>query len=501
MIMPTLPHPNRAVRLAAWVLLALIINAWCQDKGPLALPGKATAFCLILKSLVDALRIGGGARLHRPRIAWLVTPLMLLLACKLYPLLMLGFSTMTGWDFPVHTWHAHELATELFPSLRGWTFTQGFGWPEGDVYALGAYVPAALLNRITFHVITIEQCVAIEVAVVTVLPVWIFRRWLGSQLSPFAALGGCALLLDPGVYHQGGMIPLLVAGMWPVRLSIALSLASVWAMDRFMSTRNRSSLAIMFLVAVFAANTHIAGVTYLAFVLLAFLFARHWSISELRTCVVALAVMALAMLSTSWMVIPFYAQREYLTKIGEGLNHLQTFVQQMETLSAMDRTFPVELALSLAGAIWLAARGQLLGRFALTSWFMGFLWINSDLMLAAVTRDEDKETILRFQWPRYESFGRCALLFCGGVMAAQLIQWILRRAVRPSRRPLATMFWCATFGLLYAAYDVSAASLYDHSQLKRDEMFPPLNSSRTHLGCVKLGNGSRSDENANVARG
>ena len=83
-------------------------------------------------------------------------------------------------------------------------------------------MPAALLHLLSLRLLSIETCVALEVMAATVLPIWMWCTWLGRGLPTLAVLGGAAfLLLDPGYFTEGGMVPLIIAGIWPFRICVA----------------------------------------------------------------------------------------------------------------------------------------------------------------------------------------------------------------------------------------------------------------------------------------
>ncbi len=470
--------PRLLRRLLPPAVVLLLLGAWwLRSREPVL----ATPLKYLLVMLCARLALLGGraaarwrlARRHVPTLPrWVLLPWCVLTAWWAVPALFTGFSTAAGWDFPVHAWHTHVLVEELLPALRGWTWTQNYGWAEGDDYSLLAYLPAALLHLLSFKLVPLEAAVALEVATVTVAVPWALAMFLGRGLPvAVVAVGAVLVLLDPGFFHAGGLIPLTVAGMWPVRLSMALCVGAMWAADRYILAPDARRLAVTLVLVTLAAHTHVVGITYVGAALGLWWVVRSGERVGWRAWLLLVVGCVASMATTLWMVLPFYALKDFQAPLGEGTQLLRVVLDRTLEMKWFDRMSPLEGALGLAGTAWLLRRRHLAGRVAVVGFVVATLWLSLDLLTALAPQDK-KELVTRVQWARYDFFARNPLLFAAGVALALGTSWVWRWWWHPRRGQVVVTLSSAAVALVVASADVYGPALWAKSNLKRAHVTP-----------------------------
>lgn len=469
--------PVAARRALPWAGAALGAWAWSALTAQPLLERPLRVFGALLALRAAALWFRPAARLRlwrAPTAPFWLLPTAVVAACALVvPTAMLGFTTLAGWDFPLHVFHTHVLA-DLLPSLRGWTGAINAGWPEGDDYSLVAYLPAALLHRLSFRALDIELLVALQVAVVTAaLPV-VAALYLGRGLSAWAAFAGALLILvDPGLFHQGGLTPLMVAGLWPVRLSMTLCLGAMWAADVLVDGPTPRRLVVFMVLVAAAANSHVAGITYVAAALTLWGVARAASSGTTRAWWWMAPATLSALLTAGWLVLPFYETRDFQAKLGEGLELLRGFPEHLFALDYFDRVSNLEKALGLAGVVLLWRRNHRTGVLAAVCVLLGALWLSQDL-LTALAPQKHKELVGKIQWARYDFFPRVLLMFAAGVAVAELLRWAVRALVARRTDARSFAFAAASVSLAWTAVLSAEPGLYGKSFLKRSHETPTV---------------------------
>ncbi|MBI5495831.1 MAG: hypothetical protein HY904_12475 [Deltaproteobacteria bacterium] len=473
---PRTPRARRLLAALPWALAALGAWAWAAQTGELLLgkPLRWAALLLVVRAL--AVGTSARARVRGPlrRIRWpgwtpaVITALVVgVAAWRLLPTVMTGLGTLAGWDFPVHAWHANLLATELFPGLRGWTFSHNFGWAEGDDYSLLPYLPAAWTQVLTGGAVGVDAFLAVQVALLTAGFPLVVALYLGRGLRTWPVVcGALLLLLDPGIFHQGGLVPLLVAGVWPFRLSMLLCVAALWCADRVLHRPSPARVAVYVLVLAAAVNSHVAGITYAAATLLYWWVARQPARAPAWTWGLLLAGAAAAAASAGWLLVPFNAMKAELTPWGDPQRLLPPFAERAFALSFFERMSALEAVLAAAGTVLLWRRGAVAARWAVGGLALGTLWLGVDVVEALAPRSL-QETAELMQWPRYWALARLSVLFAAGVAVAQGARWAAAALLSRRRPAVGVLFGVATVAVAVAALDLGWRPTWNRSHLKR----------------------------------
>ena len=404
-------------------------------------------------------------RIPRWRMPLRTAPaLIVATVCVVLPKLIFTTGTLSGWDFPVHTWHTHVLADHLGGRLRGWTWMQAAGWPEGDQYASFVYLPAALLHWFTLGLISIPLATHLEATTSLLLWPVAIAVLLGRRLPMHAAVaGGVLVALDPGAFHQVGLIPYAVAGMWPARMSLALCVVLVVLFQQCLQSKDIRLWIALGITSVVASQSHVAAVTYVGFAVFLAVLALDWRTVARDRLFNALLVVLAGMATTAWLVLPFYAQRDLVTDISEGGAGLAPSFKQLLSLETFGRMSPVEHVLGAVGLAWLWRRDRTAARFAVAALLVAVLLLNKDVLAALLP--QDSTLVTRFQWSRYLSMARACLVFAAGALGARIVTrsvQLVARAALPS-----AVAACLAMGLLGSAVLKLAPEYDKSSSLKR----------------------------------
>ncbi|MEW5847719.1 MAG: hypothetical protein AB2A00_02855 [Myxococcota bacterium] len=456
--------------LAVAAPLALLGLGRPQPARALLLGGAAW---LALLGLSRVFRLKARLRCWTPPVlsSWGALLLLLVATWYLCPPLVTSGKTLAAWDAPMHTWHAHNLATRLLPALRGYNPNLLFGWPEGDDYALFVYLPAALLHVLSFGLISVETATALEMLLATLLWPLAFWLWFRQEVGAWTALLAAVLVLwDPGWFHQIGTIPLLVVGLWPFRMSMATSMLVLMASQRWLREGTRRAFVLLVVTSLIACQLHVGGWVFLGYGVAALWLAGGAAGTTRERALRWVLVLVGATLATGWFMVPWLAQRELFINMSEpGEISAATLLQHLRALDPFGRLTPLELALCVGSAVWLALRGKMAGRFAVASLLVGTVLAVRDVMVT-LSPDALRPIFETLMYPRFLSYARGAMVFCAGVVVVVLARWVWRTQVSVrgrdlSREALATLVAGGVVMMLVAASEKDLATTLDRTRV------------------------------------
>ena len=240
------------------------------------------------------------------------------LLLTLHPELIFRNNTPTGGDMGAHVWGPAFLRDHLLSNFRlaGWSMDWYAGLP---VYRYYMVVPALFIVAVNF---ILPYGIAIKVAAVIGILTLPFCAWLFGRFARFAypipemlAIAATIFLYDESFTIYGGNIASTMAGEFSFSIALSLSILGFALVARGLDSGRY--LAAGSIVVALSALSH--GIVLLfvfggvALMLLFWIQSKMNGFRDNESVVFGLKVIGLAVLLSSFWVIPFVTSHAYMT--------------------------------------------------------------------------------------------------------------------------------------------------------------------------------------------
>jgi hypothetical protein len=301
-------------------------------------------------------------------------------ALPMHPELWFVRTTPTGGDFGAHVWGPAYLRDHLLPKGRitGWAPDWYAGFPMYNFYMVLPGLAVVLLDVALPYGIALKL-VSVIGPVTMPISAYLFARLAGLSrpLAPLFAAAAAWFVLDEHFTIYGGNLASTMAGEFSFSISLSAALIYLGALICALQTGRRRGLAAVMLTIVVLCHLIVAIYVVVASVVLFIVY------SDKVRVFVALQIASVSALLTMFWVLPFVAQRHYMT----NMRYEQRPVKGVPTESGMVDSFwqmlfpmpqPADIvlgSLAVAGLVGSIIRRRRLG-IALGVLVLGFMgWI------------------------------------------------------------------------------------------------------------------------------
>jgi hypothetical protein len=331
-------------------------------------------------------------------------------------------------DHSVHETKAWILKTKLLSSFRfsGWTHFAGGGYPAETLYPPFVDYYISFIKFITFGLLSWEQSYALAFFLFLLFYVLVFyyagKKIAGKTGGKTAGfIAALFAMVDVGAFRQGGWIFTVRWGVWPLTLSIALTILAVFALDDYL--KKRRSFQASSIWGSIAILTHPISLLLLiptGILLVWYRFAKGEKpgILIIKT-IFSIGLMIL--ISACWL-IPFFSYgSEYSSHVSSLAGSINNVAAGLFNPNPWGASWGWAAALGILGAVELIRRGKspIMSAMIITS--AGALVLGSTSFIAGLGLFEIFPSFKHLQFPRFLLFVKATAYLSAGWFLSQLI--------------------------------------------------------------------------------
>ncbi|MBU1239498.1 hypothetical protein KKF84_13985 [Myxococcota bacterium] len=405
----------------------------------------------------------------KDRLTPLVFPALLLgLMISAYHKLLMGRMPWIA-DHSVHQSKAWILWNKLLPNmhLTGWTHFAGpGGYPAETLYPPFADLYIVLVRALTFGLLSWEATYAVAFfafLVFYVLTFYYVGNRMGGKVAGFVA--GLFAMVDVGAFRQGGFIFTVRWGVWPLTLSVALTLLTLTFLNDYLKEKRSPKWAII--AGSISLLTHPMSLMLIlpaSFFMAWFYFAHGRKLGDLfwRSVLVFCGACALS----AWWLIPFFHYgTEYSAHVSALSGTINNLASGLMDPAPWGSAWSWAAALGILGGVELWRRGSAFAMALIAT--SAFALLGSTTTFLAGLGLFDLMPMLRHvQFPRFLLFVKATAYLAGGYYVGQVLLKKVTTKNRPSRPWAVTMISLAilsalTLPLLHHLYEKKIKPLSD----------------------------------------
>lgn len=359
----------------------------------------------------------------RDRLAEIGAPTLLggITAAVYHPFLLGKMPWMA--DHLVHQARAFVFSEHFLKHgrLSGWTNMVEGGIPGETLYPPLTDLLLSIIHMIGLGRLSWETTYAIGFFLFLMAFVGTFY-WLGRRFGgPLAGfLAGFFALVDPGAFRQGGWSFMVEWGVWPISLSLILSLWALHFFDRLLATGRGLFRAAAFGAAALCTHPFAFFLVFPLYALTAFSHVR--SDADWRPLVRhTLAASALTFMAAAWWLVPFLAygpgHSAPVSAIAGSLHQVGAGLVDAAPWAAAWSWAAIP---GIAGVVWLIRTRAHPMLLALSYFSLAVLVLGSTSTLAGLDAFSWFPQLAHVQFPRFLIVVKAAAFLAGAVFLARL---------------------------------------------------------------------------------